>query len=1104
MTCGGLVLAAALAAAPVVAQEAGEPPILDTASVVLPILPTQQKPGGTLPMVPARHLRFDTDRSTWLSLDRSPDGERIVFDLLGDLYAIPAAGGRAVRLTSGMGFDAQPTFAPGGATIAFVSDRSGADNLWVARADGSRPRQISFNDDDSVMASPAWGADGKSLFVSRYRPDLNNYELWRYDLDGTATLLVPIRDKADTPRGAWLSSLGAVASPDGRSLYMARRVGGLDFDEVDEWTIVRRDLASGAETVIVGEPDGPRKALNPGSFFRPMLSPDGRLLAYGTRREGQTELRVRDLATGADRPAAFPVEHDQLQASMWQDVLPRYAFTADGRGILLARQGRIERISLTGSEAQPIPFTASVHLAVGASTRQDVREEAGPVVARLAQSPTVSPDGRRAAFSALGRLFTLVLDGASKPFEIATPDPAFQPSWSPAGHRLTWVTWSEGKGGAIWSGAADGSDTPKRLTEIPAFYTYPVFTPDGAGIVAVRSAQNARLRLYMEYGKLRDAELVVLPAQGGPARVLSQGRIGSRPHFASDPNQAFILADDGLDRVDLTTGKRVLAVRIDGPGWYFQDGAVPVDDVRISPDGKWLLAQVAQQLHLVAMPDRDGTTMDLSNPGRAHRRLTDIGADFFEWSADGKSILWSVGSTLQRRPLSGVKLDPAGRPDWSPDLAAHADRWPLTITVSRAVATGSLLLRGARTLTMAAGDPVIDASDILVTGGRIAAIGPAGSLAVPPGTEVRDVADKTIVPGFIDTHDHIATVRREVLGLENWGLRARLAYGVTTSFDPSTLSIDMLAYQDLLDAGSMIGPRLRSTGPALFSFNRFSSLDEVRAVLRRYRDDYRLSNIKEYRTGNRRVRQWIAQAARELGLQPTTEGALSMKLDLTQIIDGYAGNEHALVAAPLQPDVLRLLREMRTSYTTTLEITNGGAEGQDWSIAHDGDPAADPKLRHFWPRFAIDQMMLQRHWRPLSEYRFPAIASDAAALQRGGGLVGIGSHGETPGIGFHWEMEAHVIGGMTAMEALHAATIGSAETIGRKADLGSLEVGKVADLVILDGDPLSDIRNARRVDAVMRDGRLFDGNTLAGLWPAPSPPPPAAEVDPSGQWLPAP
>jgi hypothetical protein len=313
----------------------------------------------------------------------------------------------------------------------------------------------------------------------------------------------------------------------------------------------------------------------------------------------------------------------------------------------------------------------------------------------------------------------------------------------------------------------------------------------------------------------------------------------------------------------------------------------------------------------------------------------------------------------------------------------------------------------------------------------------------------------------------------------------------------------MLAYQDLLDAGLMIGPRLRQTGVALFSMQRFASLYDVRAVIARYRDDYRIFNIKEYRTGDRRVREWVSQACLELGMQPTTEGALAMKLDLSQIIDGFAGNEHALVAAPIQADVLGLMRAMRTSYTTTLQITNGGPPGEDWSIVND-DPYQDPKVQHFWPPIAIDQALLKRPWRRLPDYRFPAIAADAASLQRTGGLVGIGSHGETPGIGFHMEMEEHQMGGMAPAEVLHAATIGSAETIGRERDLGSLEVGKIADLVILDKDPTLDIANARAVRQVMRSGRLYDAASLAELWPEAAPAPASWWDETTERWLPAP
>ncbi|TPG21828.1 amidohydrolase [Sphingomonas koreensis] len=1086
------------------ASEAGEPPLAVSGAAIQGTPRPQQLAGQTLPLKPTRHFVADVSRGTWMSLDLSPGGKRIAFDLLGDLYTIPASGGQATRISGGLPFDVAPTYSPDGRWIAYVSDQSGADNLWVAHPDGSAARQVTFGDDDTVLVSPAWAPGGKAIYVSRYRPDLNNYELWRYDLVGVGTLLAPIRDNHAQPIEDWHSTLGAAPSADGRFLYFAQLVGGLSFEDVNHWTIVRRTLATGHVETIVTLPDAPRTALNPGAFFRPAISPDGRLLAYAARLEGQTELRVRDLATGEDRRLAYPIEHDQLQASMWQDIEPRYAFTRDGKAILISVRGAIERIALTDGAVTPIPFTAHIDLPIGPSTRQDIREpEAGPVRARLIMAPVASPDGRTLAFSALGRLYLMALDRHSPPHAFAAGgDPAFQPSWSPDGTRLVWVRWSERGAGAVWSAPIDGSTPPARLSDFPAFYTYPVFTPDGQHVLAVRSGQQARLDTYMEYGKLRQAELVELPASGGPARVITQGTIGSRPQFAQ--GRAYILADDGLDTVDLATGTLKPAVLVKGPGWYFQDGAVPVDDVRISPDGKWLLAQVSQQLHIVAMPPVGGT-IDLADPHQPHRRVSAAGADYFEWSADGRAVDWSTGSTFHTRPLADIALDPAVHPSWTADPATRGEAdYRAEVAVPRAMPKGALLLRGARVLTMAPGDPIIAHADILIEDGRFARVGPQGSFAIPPGTPIRDESGKTIVPGFIDTHDHIATVRRDVLGLEDWGLRARLAYGVTTSFDPSTLTIDMLTYQDALDAGLMTGPRLRQTGVALFSMQRFSSLDDVLAVMRRYRDDYRIRNIKEYRTGNRRLREWVVMACRMLGMNPTTEGALSFKLDLSQIIDGFAGNEHALVASPLQEDVLKLLRFTRTSYTTTLNITNGGPSGEDWAIDRE-DPVADPKIDHWWPRVFIDQMMLRRPWRTLAEYRFPSIAADAAAVQAEGGLVGIGSHGETPGIGFHYEMELHAVGGMAPMAILHAATIGSAETIGRKSDLGSIEPGKLADLAVLTQDPLSDIHNARAVVEVMRGGTLYDAATLDTLWPDPASLPVSwlTGKDADARWLPA-
>ena len=340
---------------------------------------------------------------------------------------------------------------------------------------------------------------------------------------------------------------------------------------------------------------------------------------------------------------------------------------------------------------------------------------------------------------------------------------------------------------------------------------------------------------------------------------------------------------------------------------------------------------------------------------------------------------------------------------------------------------------------------------------------------------------KTILPGFIDIHDHIADIRRDVLAMEDWGLRARLAYGITTAFDPSSLSIDMLAYQDLVDAGIVTGSRVATTGMAMFSFNRLTSLDEARALLSRYRDHYRTRNLKQYLIGNRLQRQWLVQAASEMGMMPTTEGSLALKLDLSQIIDGYSGSEHAL-PTPLYRDVIELVARSRTSYDATLQIANGGAAAQDNFVVRDR-PLGDPKFMRFRPYFVAAQSVLTRQWTDPAIMLYPRLAGDVARIQRAGGVVGIGAHAEIPGPGFHWELEAHVQGGMTPMEALHAGTLGSAEAIGRAGEFGSIEPGKFADLVILDADPRDDIRNSRDVSQVMKNGRLYDAGTLDELWP---------------------
>lgn len=1043
-----------------------------------------------LPLVATRQLAFDVHEGTWLSLTVSPDGHRIVFDLLGDLYALDAAGGSATALTRGLAFDSQPAYSRDGAWLAYVSDRSGAENVWIARADGTGARRITANEGVHEYVSPAWSADGRSVYVSLYRSDRNAAELWCYAVDGAT----PPRELT----GHAYSALGAVASPDGRYLYFASSRDAMFEDDVTlpRWRIDRLTLANGQlDTVVV----------DPGSAMRPVLSPDGRWLAYAVRTAGATGLRLRELDGGADRLVAWPVQHDAQEALPSRDLVPGYAFTPDGRTLLAAYEGTIHRIPLDGTAATVVPMDVHVELALGPSQRRELREPEGPVHARLVQYPAPSPDGRWLAFGAMGRVYLQSTAGGSARRVTRGDGPAeAQPAWSPDGRMLAWVSWDAAAGGALWSVDVQPKVSPPEATPRPLappgpFYTDPAFAPDGRTVYALRSSAEERRHTYKEpalwlgrdYGSLRQADLVAVPAAGGSPATIASGVFEGPVHFAAgDAAHAYLNTAAGLERYALADGTHRVVAKVQGAGYYFIEGPVAADELRLGPDGHHLLALMGNQLHLLDLageattrmgsPTGSGPTagkeppapIDLHAPRVPHRQLAPAGADYFGFSADGRSAWWSVGSTWHVQPLAGD---------------APAVALPIDVQVPRDAPVGALVLRGA-TVFARPGEQVLEDADVVISGHRIAAVGRRGEVAVPPGAAVRDVHGLFIVPGYVDTHDHFGDIRRGVLDFANWGFPATLAYGVTSALDPSTLGVDMLAYQDLLDAGLCLGPRLYSTGPAVFSFNEFTSPQQVRDVLGRYARDYRLGNLKEYRSGNRRVRQWIAEAAQDLGLVATTEGALDLKLDLTQVMDGYAGNEHTLAALPLSRDIIELMARARTSYTPTLTISHGGPPAGEELIARE-DPLGDAKVGHYFPRYAREHLFSRVHWTSAQEHAYPVVAAGAVAIQRAGGLVGVGSHGNYPGIGYHFELEALASGGMSPMEVLRAATLGSAETIGRAADLGSLEAGKLADLVILEADPRGGVRALRTIREVMKGGRLYEAATLAEEWPEKKPPP---------------
>jgi len=1064
-------------------------------------------PDTELPLIPTRSLRFTTDEGTWLSLDLSPDGSTIVFDLLGDLYTLPAAGGTATRITSGSGFDGQPRWSPDGKAIVFVSDRSGSENLYLVDPDGRNVRPLTRGS-GMAYVSPEWTPDGQYLVVSR------SNDLWLYHKDGGSGLRLtgqqPAAGGGGGPGGGTAPNnfMGASPTPDGRWIYASARTGPAGYNQMLGTTqLVLYDRQTGRLD---------RRTLNLGTAFRPAVSPDGRWLAYASRRLAVTGLKLRDLATGDERWIAHDIQRDDIESRGSRDLLPGYSWTPDSKGIILAHHGRIWRLDVATGQQVPIPFTAQVDQMIGDLVRFEYPVDDSVLTVRQVRGARPSPDGKRLVFSALDRLWIMDLPGGTPRRLTSSNDGEHSPAWSPDGRHVAWVSWNE-DGGDIWRMAVPNG-RPEKLTTQSAYYDDIAWSPTGTRLVAARAPRQQRAIVNDEINPaLVITDLVWIPATGGAATFVTTLTNASRPHFTADTGRIwFYTGGEGLvslrwDGTDRAAHLRVTGFQAPGGGPNAQPRQA--QELLASPDGRRVLARVDNKLFVVPLPMTGGTTPTVSVNQAAggalpFRRLSRVGGEFLGWTPDSRGIYYSLGRAFFQYDLAradslaadsaakaptaraggggGGGAAGAGAPSNARPLY-EPTRTDITIVAAKDRPAGSVLLRGARIITMK-GDEVIARGDVLVTNNRIAAVGAEGSVTAPAGTRTIDVSGKTIMPGLVDIHAHM---------WPQWGVHApqpymytaNLAYGVTTTRDPQTSQSDVVTYGDAVEVGQMIGPRVYATGPGIFAWDNVASADDAREVMRRYSEFYRTETIKQYQAGDRRQRQWVAMAAKEQRITPTLEGGLDFKKNLTEAMDGYAGLEHTLPIAPMYKDVLQLLAASGTTYTPTLLVQYGGPWAENWWYEHH-DILADAKLTRFTPFSELERRGLRRpQWFRENEYSFKFFAEQARKLVEAGGRVGLGGHGQLQGLGVHWELWTIASGGMTAMDALRVGTIFGAEAIGLGRHLGSVEAGKLADLLVLEANPLDNIRNTNTIRYVMKNGRLYEGETLAEVWPRQRPMP---------------
>lgn len=1010
----------------------------------------------------ARTVGIDTRTGTWMSVDVSPDGKSIVFDLLGDLYLLPIEGGTARPLTTSIAWEHQARFSPDGRQIAFVSDGGGGDNIWVMNTDGSGARAIT-TEPERLLNNPAWHPSGQYLLARKHyfgTRSMGSGEIWLYHLDGGKG--VALNDKPN-----WQKDLGEPAiSPDGRHLYYSRdTTPGNTFEynkdsNKEIFRIFRQDLSDGhTEAFVTG----------PGGAIRPVPSPDGKHLAFVRRVRTQSTLFIKDLQTGTERALWAGLSRDLQEAWSVYGVYPGFAWTPDARQLVVWAQGQLWRVDAASGKASTIPFHVKHTREVRDALRVKQTVSPDQFEVRQLRHVQVAPDGRFVVYSALGHLWQRDLQQEAAPAQRITKQAdhfEFQPSLSRDGKRVVYVSWDDRQMGRVRvRDLASGRET--TVTPEPGKYLSPRFSPDGRQVVYMKSRGTVLLSPW--HGLDTGVYLAAADGSGSPRRI---SREGDTPQFGARNDELFITRTSPVSEVE--TRRALWRIRlIDGQETEVARGEF-ISEYSVSPDGRWLGFIDRFHAHVLPLPQ---TGRPLTIAARMDalpiKRLSHDAGQHLHFSGDSRTAHFSMGNRLFSVPLS----------QWN-DLKPPRQGRDIGLTASTDRPQGRIALVGARVATQRAAQPdeVIEDAVILIEGHRIAAIGPASRVTIPADARRVDVRGKTIVPGFIDAHWHGAMGEDGLIPQQSWVNLASLAFGVTAVHDPSNRNDHIFAQAELQRAGQVLGPRIFSTGTILYgakgSANALiNNLDDALTHLQRQKDNGAIS-VKSYNQPRREQRQMVLEAARRTNMMVVPEGASMFQQNMSHIVDGHTGLEHALPIDTVYDDVKQLWTQTQVGYTPTLNVAYGGLDGDHYWYSRT-DVWRHPLLKKYVPPGILEARAVRRPTAPEEDFNVIRVARTATELQRAGVPAMIGAHGQREGLGAHWEMWMFALGGMTPLEALRTATLNPARHFGLDADLGSLEVGKLADLVVIDGDVLSDIRQSDRISHVMQNGRLYEAATLA-------------------------
>lgn len=1032
-----------------------------------------------------REQRIDTTEGTWMSLDVSPDGRDIVFDMLGDLYIMPitgAPGAEPRKLTSGVAWDMQPRFSPNGEWVAFTSDRTGkngkgGDNIWIIKrdADPESLRQIT-QETFRLLNGPNWHPSGEYIVARKHftsRRSLGAGEMWLYHISGVEgggagglQLTEKPTDQKDVNE--------PIFSPDGKYLYFSEDVAPGSNFEYDKdsnsqiYVVNRLELETGrSERYITG----------PGGAARPTPSPDGKTIAFVRRHDGKSTLHLFDTQTGRITRLYDDLERDMQEAWAIHGVYPAFAWTPDAKSIVIWARGKIRKVDVASGRAEEIPFRVRDTRTMAEAVRFPIEVAPEQFDVRAIRWTSVSPMGDKVAFQALGKIYIKDLP-SGQPRRLTTQNDHFEmyPSFSRDGRSIVYTTWNDETMGSVRvAPVVTGANAPlpRTLTRTPGHYIDPVFSPDGKTVVFSKVGGGWLTSPLHSH----DTGVFRVSSEGSEPTLVT--RSGSRPQFADRSDRVFVERASGGRDADNRT---LVSMNLDGSEERTHFTSDWATRYAVSPNGAWVAFIERFNVH-VAPFVQTGKTVKVGPSGSSTpmARVTTDAGEWIHFSGDSRTLHWSLGPTLSSRRLSDTFA-------FLNENRKIPDEPVTTTTIgfkhAHAKPQGpAVVLMGGRVVTMNDNDDIIENGAVVIEGNRITQVGKASDIITPRGAKIIDVDGQVILPGFVDTHAHGSQGVAGIIPQQNWVNTAQLAMGVTTIHDPSNDTNTIFASSEMVKAGLVPGPRTFSTGTILYgaagSFKaEVDSLDDAKFHLRRMQAIGAWS-VKSYNQPRRDQRQQVLAGARELGMMVVPEGGSTFMHNMTMIVDGHTGVEHTLPVERVYKDVLDMWKGAQVGYTPTLCVAYGGLGGENYWYDKT-EVWRNERVTNFIPMHIVEPRARRRTTAPDEDYNHIRQAALAKQIYDIGETVHAGGHGQLPGICTHWEMWMFEQGGMTPMEALRSGTMHGARYLGLDKDIGSLEVGKLADIIVIQKgkDPTADIRDSEFIQYTVANGLVYDASNL--------------------------